>query len=246
MLNMKNINLSYENTDNIIENLNLSIPSGEVHVIMGKNGSGKSTLLKSIAGDPLIKREGEIYFKDKDTSKMEINEIANEGIFLSFQNPISIDGVNNIQFIKQAINSKRNYYGKPNIEISEFMEKIKENMSMVGFDKSFLNRNLNEGFSGGERKRNELLQILMLNPDLILLDEIDSGVDIDGIKIIANTLKEYIKDTSRSILMISHYDKIFEYIKPNAIHVIADKKIKISGDFSLMKTIQEKGYDYVN
>lgn len=246
MLKIKNLMLGYEESKNIIEKLNLEIKKGEIHVLMGKNGSGKSTLLKSIVNDPTIYKKGLIEFKNKNIEFEDIDVIANEGIFLSFQNPISIDGVNNIQFIKQAINSKRHYLGLSDIEISDFMQEIKEKMNLLGFDDSFLIRNLNEGFSGGERKRNELLQLLMLKPDLILLDEIDSGVDIDGIKIIAKTLNEYTKDKSKSILMVSHYDKIFDYIKPDFIHVLGEKTIKKSGDLSLMKIIQEKGFDYVN
>lgn len=246
MLNIKNLSLNYLNTQPIIENLSIHIPKGEIHVLMGKNGSGKSTILRSIAGDPIINRDGDIFFNDKLINNFDVDEIANEGVFLSFQNPISIDGVNNIQFIKQALNSKRHYNQLPDIEISDFMDLIKTNMKDVGFEQSFLMRNLNEGFSGGERKRNELLQILMLNPDLILLDEIDSGVDIDGIKIIANTINKIMEKKDKSILMVSHYEKIFDYIKPDVIHVLGDKKIKISGDLSIIKAIQEKGYDYVN
>jgi Fe-S cluster assembly ATP-binding protein len=246
MIDIKNLTLNYDDSKNIISNLNLTIPKGEIHLLMGKNGSGKSTLLKAIANDPIINKSGEIFFKEKNITNMDIDEIANEGIFLSFQNPISIDGVNNVQFIKQAVNSKRHYYGLNDIEIMDFMKDIKSKMKIVGFDDSFLTRNLNEGFSGGERKRNELLQMLMLNPDLILLDEIDSGVDIDGIKVIANTLKDYAQDNSKSILMVSHYEKIFDYIKPNVVHILNNGKISKSGDISLLKLIQEKGYDYVN
>lgn len=246
MLNIKNLSLNYLNTQPIIENLSIHIPKGEIHVLMGKNGSGKSTILRSIAGDPIINRDGDIFFNDKLINNFDVDEIANEGVFLSFQNPISIDGVNNIQFIKQALNSKRHYNKLPVIEISDFMDLIKINMKDVGFEQSFLMRNLNEGFSGGERKRNELLQILMLNPDLILLDEIDSGVDIDGIKIIANTINKIMEKKDKSILMVSHYEKIFDYIKPDVIHVLGDKKIKLSGDLSIIKAIQDKGYDYVN
>jgi len=246
MLNIKNLVLKYPDTATILEKFSLNIAKGEIHVLMGKNGSGKSTLLRSIAGDPAIQREGDIYFKNKLLNNLDVDEIANEGIFLSFQNPLSIDGVNNIQFIKQAVNSKRHYYQKDDIEISDFMTLIKEKMKIVGFDDSFLMRNLNEGFSGGERKRNELLQILMLEPDLLLIDEIDSGVDIDGIKIIAESINKYMESGDHSILMVSHYEKIFDFIKPTKIHVLGDKRIKISGDLSLLKEIQSKGYDYVN
>jgi len=246
MLNIKNLTLSYGDNSPIIQELGLTIKKGEIHVLMGKNGSGKSTLLRSLAGDPAITAQGKVTFKDKNLNDLSVDERANEGLLLSFQNPLSIDGVNNVQFIKQAVNSKRHYNQLEDIEISDFMNEIRHNMSIVGFDNSFLTRNLNEGFSGGERKRNELLQILMLKPDLLLLDEIDSGVDIDGIKIISNTINNYMENGERSILMVSHYEKIFEYIKPTKIHMLGDKKIKVSGDLDLMREIQEKGYDNVS
>lgn len=246
MLNIKNITLNYGDNSPIIKELGLTIKKGEIHVLMGKNGSGKSTLLRSLAGDPAITVHGNITFKNKNLNDLSVDERANEGLLLSFQNPLSIDGVNNVQFIKQAVNSKRHYNQLEDIEISDFMNEIHHNMSIVGFDNSFLTRNLNEGFSGGERKRNELLQILMLKPDLLLLDEIDSGVDIDGIKIISNTINKYMENGERSILMVSHYEKIFEYIKPTKIHMLGDKKIKVSGGLDLMREIQEKGYDNVS
>jgi Fe-S cluster assembly ATP-binding protein len=246
MLNIENLTLNYGTNDSIINNFSLNIKKGEIHVLMGKNGSGKSTLLRSLAGDPAILTKGNVTFKDYDLLNMSVDERANEGMLLSFQNPISIDGVNNVQFIKQALNSKRHYSNLSDIEIPDFMNEIRANMEIVGFDNSFLTRNLNEGFSGGERKRNELLQILILKPDLLLLDEIDSGVDIDGIKVISNTINKYMENGERSILMVSHYEKIFEYIKPTKIHILGDKKIKVSGDISLMKDIQEHGYDNVN
>lgn len=246
MLDIKNLILNYGDNAPIINDLSLTIKKGEIHVLMGKNGSGKSTLLRSLAGDPIITAQGQVNFKDKDLFSLSVDERANEGMLLSFQNPLSIDGVNNVQFIKQAVNSKRHYQKLDDIEISDFLAEMRHNMSIVGFDNSFLTRNLNEGFSGGERKRNELLQILMLKPDLLLLDEIDSGVDIDGIKIISNTINKYMQTGDKSILMVSHYEKIFDYIKPTKVHVLGDHRIKVSGDISLMREIQEKGYDNIS
>jgi Fe-S cluster assembly ATP-binding protein len=246
MLKIENLNTKYENTGLILEKLNLNVLPGEIHIIMGKNGSGKSTLLKSISGDPDVIVEGNINFKNKDLSSLAVNEIANEGIFMSFQSPVVIEGVNNIQFIKQAVEAKLNYHKKGNIDISEFMSKIKSIMSDLGFDNSFLNRNLNEGFSGGEKKKNEVLQLLMLEPELILLDEIDSGVDIDSIKIIAKLLNSYCKEENKSIIMVTHYEKMIELLKPDRVHIINNKTISKSGDFSLIKLIHEKGFDNVN
>lgn len=246
MLKIENLNTKYENTGLILENLNLNVLPGEIHIIMGKNGSGKSTLLKSISGDPDVIVEGNINFKNKDLSSLAVNEIANEGIFMSFQSPVVIEGVNNIQFIKQAVEAKLNYHKKGNIDISEFMSKIKSIMSDLGFDNSFLNRNLNEGFSGGEKKKNEVLQLLMLEPEFILLDEIDSGVDIDSIKIIAKLLNSYCKEENKSIIMVTHYEKMIELLKPDRVHIINNKTISKSGDFSLIKLIHEKGFDNVN
>lgn len=245
MINIKNLTLKYLNSEDIIKNLNLEIKQGEIHVLMGKNGSGKSTILKAIAGDPEILKTGEIDFNGKSIIDKDVDEIANEGVFLSFQSPITIEGINNVQFIKQALNCKNIYNKESEVDIPSFLFELKENMKLLGFNENFLTRNLNDGFSGGERKKNELLQILMLKPDLILIDEIDSGVDIDGIKIISNTLNKFIKERNCSVLIVSHYEKVFEYIKPDKIHILNNGSIIKSGGIELIEKIHEKGFDYV-
>lgn len=246
MLEIKNLTANYEDKDNILENINLSINKGEIHVLMGKNGSGKSTLLKAIAGDPEVNKSGDLFFNGKSLNDYDINEIANNGIFLSFQSPVVIEGVNNVQFIKQALEAKRNYLKLDKLNIGDFLVKIKSIMSKLNLDESFLNRNLNEGFSGGEKKKNEILQLLMLEPDLILLDEIDSGLDIDSIKIIANILNEYVKDSNKSLLIVTHYEKMLSYLKPDKVHIIKNKSIIKTGGDELITLIHEKGFDYAN
>jgi len=246
MLEIKKLNANYEDKDNILENINLSINKGEIHVLMGKNGSGKSTLLKAIAGDPEVNKSGDLFFNGKSLNDYDINEIANNGIFLSFQSPVVIEGVNNVQFIKQALEAKRNYLKLDKLNIGDFLVKIKSIMSKLNLDESFLNRNLNEGFSGGEKKKNEILQLLMLEPDLILLDEIDSGLDIDSIKIIANILNEYVKDSNKSLLIVTHYEKMLSYLNPDKVHIIKNKSIVKTGGSELITLIHEKGFDYVN
>lgn len=246
MLEIKNLTANYEDKDNILENINLSINKGEIHVLMGKNGSGKSTLLKAIAGDPEVNKSGDLFFNGKSLNDYDINEIANNGIFLSFQSPVVIEGVNNVQFIKQALEAKRNYLKLDKLNIGDFLVKIKSIMSKLNLDESFLNRNLNEGFSGGEKKKNEILQLLMLEPDLILLDEIDSGLDIDSIKIIANILNEYVKDSNKSLLIVTHYEKMLSYLKPDKVHIIKNKSIIKTGGAELITLIHEKGFDYAN
>lgn len=246
MLEIKNLTANYENKDNILENIDLSINKGEIHVLMGKNGSGKSTLLKAIAGDPEVNKSGDLFFNGKSLNDYDIDEIANNGIFLSFQSPVVIEGVNNVQFIKQALEAKRNYLKLDKLNIGDFLVKLKSIMNKLNLDESFLNRNLNEGFSGGEKKKNEILQLLMLEPDLILLDEIDSGLDIDSIKIIANILNEYVKDSNKSLLIVTHYEKMLSYLTPDKVHIIKDKSIIKTGGPELINLIHEKGFDYVN
>ncbi|XPV67731.1 MAG: Fe-S cluster assembly ATPase SufC [Halarcobacter sp.] len=242
MLSINNLKVNI-NEKEILKGLNLDINEGEVHVIMGQNGSGKSTLVKTISShyDCDI-TEGKMIYKDKDLLELDASSRANEGIFLSFQNPVEIPGVNNSYFLKTAINEKKAYHKEEQLDSMEFLKLSKQELEKYGIDKKLLQRDLNDGFSGGEKKRNELIQLLLLKPDLIMLDEIDSGLDIDAIKTVATVINDLLKDKKRSLLMITHYDKLLNLIKPDFVHILEDGKIIKSGDASLAKQINEKGF----
>lgn len=242
MLNIKELKVNI-NDKEILKGLNLDIKEGEVHVIMGQNGSGKSTLVKAISDhyDCEITK-GSINYKDKDLLELDASSRANEGIFLSFQNPVEVPGVNNSYFLKTALNEKRKYHKEEELDSMQFLKLSKEELEKYEIDKKLLQRDLNDGFSGGEKKRNELIQLLLLKPDLIMLDEIDSGLDIDAIKTVATVINDLLKDKKRSLLMITHYDKLISLIKPDFVHILEDGKIIKSGDYSLAKQINEKGF----
>ncbi len=244
MLKIKNLNVKIENNE-IIKDFNLDIKKGEVHALMGINGAGKSTIVKALCDHYECEvTSGSIEFKGKDLLKLDASQRANEGLFLSFQNPIEVPGVNNMYFLKSALNAKREYQGLEELDAASFLKEIKAITAQFGIDNKILKRDLNDGFSGGEKKRNELLQLLVLKPDLILLDEIDSGLDVDAIKLVANGINSLL-DGNRSVLMITHYDRLLEAIKPDFVHVLKDGKIIQSGDYSLAETIQEKGYEAI-
>lgn len=242
MLEIKNLSVNIDNKQ-IIKDLNLSIKKGEIHALMGKNGAGKSTLVKAISKhyDCEI-TEGEITYKNKNLKDLEVNEICNEGIFLSFQNPIEIPGVNNNYFLKAALNAKREYSKKEPLDALEFLKTMKTKMKEFNIDDSLLKRDLNAGFSGGEKKRNELIQIITLEPDLILLDEIDSGLDVDAIKIVAQVINKLL-DENKSVLMITHYNRLLKLIKPDFVHIIQDGQIVKTGNYSLALQLDKKGFD---
>lgn len=226
----------------IIKGLNLKINSGEVHVIMGQNGCGKSTLAKTITGHfDVDVKGGEILYKNRDLLTMEPEERANRGIFLSFQNPREIPGVNNLYFLKTSYNLKREFYGKDPLNSAEVLKKVKTLTTELGIDPSILKRYVNDGFSGGEKKTNELLQMCLLEPDFIILDEIDSGLDIDALKRVGEGVNKLL-DGKRSILIITHYKRILDYIKPDFVHIMSEGKIIKSGDISLVNILEEKGY----
>ncbi len=245
MLNIKNLKVNIDNKE-ILKGLNLEINPGEIHVLMGQNGAGKSTLVKSISAHYECEIvDGEIRYKDKDLKELDVVQRANEGIFLSFQNPIEVAGVNNSYFLKTAVNEKRKYNKEEELNAIDFLKLTKEELSKYNIDKKLLQRDLNDGFSGGEKKRNELIQLLLLKPDLIMLDEIDSGLDVDAIKTVAKVIKDLLKDKNRSLLMITHYDKLLHQIKPDFIHIINDGKIVKTGDYNLALKLDSKGYEAI-
>lgn len=241
LLNIKDIEVQIEDTK-IIDGLSLNINRGEIHALMGQNGSGKSTLAKAITGHYQTKiLNGDIKFKNRSILDMEPEERANRGIFMSFQNPREIPGVNNLYFLKTAYNLKQAYYGKEELNSAQLLKKIKEITKKFSIDQSILKRYVNDGFSGGEKKTNELLQMLLLEPDLIILDEIDSGLDIDALKRVGEGVNSLI-DGNRSVLIITHYKRLLDYIKPDIVHIMSQGKIVKSGDISLVETLEDKGY----
>ena len=243
MLKIENLNVEI-NGKKILNDFNIDIKDGEIHALMGVNGAGKSTLVKAISGhyDTDI-TSGTITYNGKDITELSPDTRANEGIFLSFQAPVEVPGVNNSYFLKTAVNAKRVYNNEKELDSMEFMKILRTKLGEYNLDNSLLKRGLNEGFSGGEKKKNELLQLLLLNPDLIMLDEIDSGLDVDAIKSVAEVINGMIKeDAKKSILMITHYDRLMELIKPDFVHILKDGKIVKTGDYSLALELDEKGF----
>jgi Fe-S cluster assembly ATP-binding protein len=244
MLKITNLKCRIGDTD-ILHGLSLSVNAGEVHAIMGPNGSGKSTLAQVIAGhQDYVVTAGEVTFQGKNLLDLEPEERAREGIFLGFQYPVEIPGVNNAYLLKAAVNAKRKHQGLGEIDAFEFLKLAREKMAMLGMDPKFLNRGVNEGFSGGEKKRNEILQMAMLEPSLAILDETDSGLDIDALKAVAqgvNTLRA----PDRAIVLVTHYQRLLDYIEPDFVHVLSEGRIVRSGDKSLALKLEEKGYDWV-
>ncbi len=244
LLKIENLHVNI-NDKEILKGLNLEIKEGEVHALMGTNGAGKSTLVKTLSAHyDCVVSEGIITYKNKDLLELDVTQRANEGIFMSFQSPIEVAGVNNSYFLKTAMNAKRAYAGLAEIDAMEFLKITKEEMSKFNIDRKLLQRDLNDGFSGGEKKRNELIQLLMLQPDLIMLDEIDSGLDVDAIKTVANVINSML-DGKKSILMITHYDRLLELIKPDFVHILNDGKIVKTGDYNLALELDEKGYEAI-
>ena len=244
MLNIKNLHVEVENKK-ILKGINLNINKGEVHAIMGRNGSGKSTLSNVITGKSgydLVK--GTIDYKNKSIIESSPEERALNGIFMSFQYPVVMPGVNNTYFLKAALNAKRKHIGKKELDSAEFLSIIKEKLSELDMDMSYLKRSVNDGFSGGEKKRNEILQLLTLEPDLGILDETDSGLDIDALKIIAEGVNKC-KNSKRSFLIITHYQRLLNYIEPDFVHVLIDGKIVRSGGKELALELDDKGYNWL-
>ena len=244
MLEIKDLKASTGETA-ILNGLSLSVKPGEVHAIMGPNGSGKSTLAQVIAGhEDYTVTGGSVTYKGKDLLELEPEERAREGIFLGFQYPVEIPGVNNAYLLKAALNAKRKHHGQSEVDAFEFLKLAKEKMAMLGMDPKFLNRGVNEGFSGGEKKRNEILQMAMLEPDLAILDETDSGLDIDALKAVAEGVNA-LRSPDRAIVLVTHYQRLLDYVEPDVVHVLYGGRILRSGDKSLALELEDKGYDWV-
>jgi len=244
MLKIENLHASVDGKK-ILKGINLEIGAGEVHAIMGPNGSGKSTLSNIIAGrDGYKVTAGSITYRGKDLLAMQPEERAWEGIFLAFQYPVEIPGVNNTYMLKAGVNAKRKHHGEQELDAIDFMQLVKEKAKLVELDQSFLSRGVNEGFSGGEKKRNEIFQMAVLEPSLALLDETDSGLDIDALRIVANGVNK-LRREDRSIVMVTHYQRLLDYIEPDFVHVLADGQILKSGDKSLALELESRGYDWV-
>ncbi len=244
MLEIKNLKAGIGDTE-ILTGLSLSVKPGEVHAIMGPNGSGKSTLAQVIAGHADYEvHDGTVEYLGKNLLDLEPEERAREGVFLGFQYPVEIPGVNNAYLLKAAVNAKRKHEGLAEVDAFEFLKIARETMKMLDMDSSFLNRGVNEGFSGGEKKRNEILQMAILEPRLAILDETDSGLDIDALKAVANGINA-LRDPERAIVLVTHYQRLLDYVEPDFVHVLSQGKIVRSGDKSLALQLEEKGYEWV-
>ncbi|KTD56873.1 component of SufBCD complex, ATP-binding component of ABC superfamily [Legionella sainthelensi] len=244
MLKIKNLNVSV-NGQAILKGIDLQVNAGEVHAIMGPNGSGKSTLSKVLAGHPSYQvTDGEISYLGQDLNPLPPEERARAGVFLSFQYPVEIPGVTNINFLKASVNAVRKGQGKDTLDAIEFLTFIREKCQLLEMDESFLYRSINEGFSGGEKKRNEILQMAALEPKLAILDETDSGLDIDALRIISHGVNA-MRSPQRSIILVTHYQRLLDYIEPDFIHVLVNGRIILSGDKSLALELEKKGYSWL-
>ena len=244
MLEIKNLHAKIEDRE-ILKGINLTVNAGEIHAIMGPNGSGKSTLAKVLAGHPDYEvTEGEVLYFGTNLLELEPDARAREGVFLAFQYPIEIPGVSNANFLRMAYNEKAKHHGQEELDPLEFDDLIHEKIKIVEMDKSFINRSVNEGFSGGEKKRNEILQMAVLEPKLAVLDETDSGLDIDALRIVAGGVNK-LANKDNAILLVTHYQRLLDYIEPHFVHVLYNGRIVKSGEKELALELEKKGYDWI-
>ena len=244
MLSVTNLDVAV-NGDMILNELNLQVQAGEVHAIMGPNGSGKSTLANVLAGHPGYEvTAGSVIYKGQDLLQMEPEERARQGVFLAFQYPVEIPGVSNVYMLKAAVNQIRKHRGENELDAVKFLKLVREKMKLVEMKEEFLHRSVNEGFSGGEKKRNEIFQMAMLEPELAILDETDSGLDIDALKVVAQGVNE-LRDASRSIVLVTHYQRLLDYIVPDYVHVLAGGRVLKSGGKELALELEEHGYGWI-
>lgn len=244
MLDIRNLNARVEETE-ILRNLSLSVKPGEVHAIMGPNGAGKSTLGNILSGRPGYEAtSGEIEFNGKNLLEMEIEERAREGLFLAFQYPVEIPGVSNMEFLKASVDARRKHLGQPELSSFDFMKLARETSKRVSLDAAFLKRGVNEGFSGGEKKRNEIMQMMLLEPSLCILDETDSGLDIDALQVVAAGVNSMRSD-DRSFIVVTHYQRLLDFIVPDFVHVLANGRIVKSGGKELALELEAKGYSWL-
>ena len=244
MLQVKNLQVQAEGKE-ILRGIDLDVNAGEVHAIMGPNGSGKSTLARVLSGHPEYEvTGGEVLFEGRDLLDMDPDERAREGVFMAFQYPVEIAGVNNAYFLKAALNAKRKHQGQPELDAVEFMQLITAKAKALDIDRSMLNRSVNEGFSGGEKKRNEIFQMALLEPKLAILDETDSGLDIDALKIVAKGVNS-MRSPDRAVILVTHYQRLLDYIIPDYVHVLSGGRIVKSGGKELAHELESKGYGWL-
>ena len=244
MLTIENLHATVDGKE-ILKGLQLTVPEGEVHAVMGPNGSGKSTLAHVLAGRPgYAITAGTVRFRGRDLLALSPEERAREGLFLGFQYPVEIPGVNNVYLLKAAVNAARKHRGLPEVDAFEFLTLVREKMRLMRMDESMLSRGVNEGFSGGEKKRNEILQMLVLEPSLAVLDETDSGLDIDALKVVASGVNT-LRAPNRSLVLVTHYQRLLEHIVPDRVHVLVNGRIVRSGDRTLALELEQRGYDWL-